>query len=240
MNAARLSIPLVSALVVAAIAAPAQADVIPTVTVSGSDVELVGNDAATVGFGVTKVRDTSRAALAVTSARLRAVIARVTRAGTLAEGDITTGRISVRKVTVHGPGGLPAGTRFRASQGVSVTVTDVKRTGAVVSAGVRAGATNVNGPRFYVSDAEHRYQGALLKAFDQAKEKAQALATRAGRTLGEALSITEGGGVVSLKDTGDSAQPVSQPGGAGAPAAAPVRAGKSRVRGHVTVVFELG
>lgn len=235
MTAARFSIPLATALVVAALAAPAQAEVVPTVTVSGADVELVGNDAASVGFGVSTDRATGKAALAATSRRIRAVIAAVTAAGDIAPAEISTGRVGLRKITPRAPDGSPLATRYRASQSVSVEVLDVKRTGDVVSAAVGAGATGVNGPRFFVSDSEARYRDALLKAFDVAKAKAQALATRSGRTLGRVLSITEGGGVVSIERT-------SADGAAATPAGTkspPVRPGKTRVRALVSVVFEL-
>lgn len=235
MTSARISIPLATVLVAAAFAGPAQAEVTPSVTVFGTHVEMVGNDAASVGFGVSVVRKTGPAALAATSTRIRAVIAAVTKAGVIDPADISTGRISIRKIIVRDRDGKPIGTQFRSGQSINVTVMDVKRTGAVVAAGVKAGATGVNGPRFFVSDSEARYQDALLRAFDVAKDKAQALATRAGRTLGPALSITEGGGVVSIEGPRTADQ------GAGAPAAPapPVRPGKSRVRGEVSVVFEL-
>src|SRR3954453_16174253 len=222
-----------------ALAAPAQAEVTPTVTVAGDHVELVGNDASTVRFTVSKVRDTGREALAITSKRLRGVINRVKHAGGTEDADLSTGRISLPKLTFGDADGNPAGSRFRATQSATVTVLAVKRTGQVVNAGVAAGATDVGGPEFFVSDSDERYQDALLKAYDEAKAKAAALATRSGHELGEALSITEGGGVVFIEGssngaafTGASSDTVSGP-------PAPVRSGKSRVRGRVTVVFEL-
>ncbi len=234
---ALLVLPLLLAL---ALVMPAAAGAVtPTVTVSGDHVELVGNDAATVRFTVSKVRDSGRAALAVTSQRLRAVIRRVQKAGGIDDADIATGRVNVSKFTERDSDGNTVGSRYRASQSVIVTVLAVKRTGAVVDAGVRAGATDVGGPNFFVADSDARYQDALLKAYDEAKEKAEALAKRSGRPLGQALSITEGGGVVYIEGSSNGGaikdgafEPVSA-------AAAPVRSGKSRVRGRVTVIFEL-
>lgn len=235
MIPARISMPFAIALVMAAVAAPAQADVVPTVTVSGVHVERIANDTATVGFGVRAERRSAEVALAVTSKRIRAVIAAVEKAGGVAPSDITTGRISVRKLTLRGDDGRRLGTRFRASQGVNVTILVVKRTGRVVSAGVSAGATVLSGPRYFVSDPDSRYRDALLRAFDAAKRKARALATRSGRTLGPVLSITEGGRMASLTGSGGAGQLAEGP----VRASAPIKPGKSRVRGLVTVVFEL-
>lgn len=237
MPAIRLSVLISALLALVVFATPAQAAVVPTVTVGGTDVEMVGNDASTVGFTVTKVRGTRQAALGVTSKLLRSVIKRAQQAGSIANSEVETGRIDVFKLRVRNADGEVTGYRFAAIQRVELTVLRVKRTGKVVGAGIKAGATNVSGPRYFVSDSDERYQDALLKAFDQAKEKARALAERSGHTLGAALSITEGGGVVSLQD-GGSAQPVSLP-FSDTTSSAPVRSGKSRVTGEVTVVFEL-
>jgi len=208
------------------------------VAVSGAEERLVANDAASVGFSVEKVRSTARQALSVTSRRIRAVINRTRKVGDLGAGDIETGRIRIFQVRVRNQEGAVIRRDFGARQSVTVTVDKVKRTGAVVGAGVRAGATNVNGPRYFVEDADAAYEQALLVAFDVAKRKARALAERAGRRLGPVVSIEEGGGVFSFirVASGGGGDQVSAD---APPASAPVRPGKSRVRARVDVVFEL-
>ena len=63
-----------------------------------------------------------------------------------------------------------------------------------VTAAIAAGATGVSGPSFFVGDSELAFASALTAAFDKAKARATALATRAGGTLGPALAIDEGEG----------------------------------------------
>ena len=101
----------------------------------------------------------------------------------------------------------------------------------LVAAAVRAGATGVNGPNFFVGNPGAAYNSALTAAFDQARERAAALAARAGAALGPALSIEEGGGVA----TPEAPQAKSAPAGE----APPVKPGTSTVTATVHVVFAL-
>jgi len=217
-------------------AAGAQDSVVAT---SGSEERLVANDAASVGFSTEKVRPTARQALNATSQRIRAIINRTRKAGDLGADDIETGRIRIFQVRLRNEEGAVVGRLFGARQGVTVTVDNVKRTGAVVTAGVRAGATNVSGPSYFVEDSDAEYEQALLVAFDVAKRKARALAERAGRTLGPVVSIQEGGGVFSVVRFDGLQGADGDQAASGGPVAAVIRPGKSRVRARVSVVFEL-
>lgn len=222
--------------VTAALAAPAgaaaQTAEPDTIAVSGREVRTVPNDTASVTFFVERDRRSGEAALRATSRRLRAVIRKIRAAGDIAGGDIETGRISVFRIRLRNEEGRVVKRFFRARQSATATVRRVKRTGRVVAAGLRAGATDVSGPRYYVNDTEAVYEDALLDAFDAAERKAQALAEHADRELGRVLRIAEGGGVFSLARSGQFAS-------ADQAAAAPVRPGRSRVRARVGVVFEL-
>ena len=62
-----------------------------------------------------------------------------------------------------------------------------------------AGANQVYGPSLTVSDAEAQYGAAVDAAFDDARARAEAIAAKAGVTLGAPVAIVEtggGGGVV--------------------------------------------
>jgi uncharacterized protein YggE len=176
--------------VAAALLAPATAAAQErTVVVNGSVTQQVPNDSASLGFSVSKERRSRGAALRVVAQRLRAVIAAVQTIPGVGLGDVTTGRISVRKVR--------SGEHFlyRAGEGIGVVLHQPDKAGELVSAAIGAGATGASGPNFFVGNSAFAYNTALIAAFDQAKEKATALAARAGATLGPALSIEEGGGV---------------------------------------------
>jgi uncharacterized protein len=200
-----------------------------TVTVKGSATQKVPNDAAKLGFSVSKERKSRGAALRVVAAKLRAVIAAVQATPGIGPGDVTTGQISVRKIS------RDKHTLFRASEGVGVVLHEPQRAGELVNAAVTAGATGTRGPDFFASNPEAAYNNTLLAAFDQAKSKASTLATRAGATLGPAVTIEETTEAIS-------AQPRSKSGeleaGAVEPAP-PTKPGASTVTATVRVVFAL-
>lgn len=168
--------------------ASAQAAIERTVSVTASATLTVPNDSAGVGFSVSRERKTRGGALRAVAGSLRKVIAAAQNVPGVGEGDVTTGRISVRK-SFRGEK-----TIYRASEGVSVIVHQPDEAGELVSAGVAAGATGVSGPNFFVGDTEAAFANALAAAFDKAKGRAAALAARAGGTLGQALTIDEGEG----------------------------------------------
>jgi uncharacterized protein len=198
-----------------------------TISVEGTATQEVPNDTAGLGFQVAKERSSRAAALHVVSVRLRAVIAAVQGIPGVGPGDVKTGRISIRKA-IRGKRTL-----YRASEGISVILHEPDRAGEMVNAAIAAGATGTSGPRFFAGDPELAYQNTLLAAFDQAKTKASALATRAGATLGPAISIEEGTEAVPDQPKSSGPQAVS------APVAAPTKPGGSTVTATVRVVFAL-
>lgn len=218
------------AALVLAVLLPASASAVDrTVTVKGEAVQKVVNDTAELGFSVGKERKSKDAALRVVGARLRAVIAAVQAVPGVGAGDLSTGPISVHKLTRKGQ------TIWRASEGIGVVLHQPERAGEMVSAAVAAGATGTRGPRYFPSNPDTAYEEALLVAFDQAKTKAAALATRAGASLGPALTIEEGREVVPTEAT---AAPKSRGPRSDAPAP-PAKPGTSTVTATVRVVFAL-
>jgi uncharacterized protein YggE len=183
--------------------ASAQAAIERTVSVTASATLKVPNDSAGVGFSVSRERRTRGAALRAVAGGLRKVIAAAQAVPGVGDGDIATGRISVRK-TFRGEK-----TVYRASEGVSVVLHQPDEAGALVSAGIAAGASGVSGPNFFVGDTEAAFANALTAAFDKAKGRATALATRAGGTLGPTLTIDEGEGAELIPQFDAKAAPVS-------------------------------
>jgi len=200
-----------------------------TVTVKGSATQKVPNDAAKLGFSVSKERKGRGAALHAVAAKLRAVIAVVQATPGIGPGDVTTGQISIREV------GRGKHTLFRASEGVGVVLHEPQRAGELVNAAVAAGATGTRGPDFFASNPETAYNNTLLAAFDQAKAKASTLATRAGAALGPAITIEETTEAVSAQPRSKSGELES---GAAAPTP-PAKPGASTVTASVRVVFAL-
>lgn len=244
-------VPIVLALLIMALLAPAAASAVErTVSVTASATLKVPNDSASLGFGVSRERRTRGAALRAVSSGLRGVIAAVQTIPGIGDGDITTGRISVRK-SFRGEQVV-----YRAGEGIGVTLHQPDKAGELVSAAIGAGASGVSGPNFFVGDTEAAFADALTAAFDKAKLRATALATRAGGTLGPALAIDEGEGAELLPQfdskaapTGGCASPDATTAGptpavkrtsarcTGAPP--PVKPGTSTVSATVHVVFAL-
>ena len=209
---------------------PASASAVErTVTVKGSATQQVPNDAAKLGFSVSKERKSRQAALQIVAIRLRAVIAAVQATPGIGPGDVTTGAISVHKLT------RGKRTLFRASEGVGVVLHEPERAGELVNAAVAAGATGTRGPEFFASNPEAAYNNTLMAAFDQAKGKAATLATRAGATLGPALTIEETTEAIPIEGTAKTkglarAEPAPAP---------PAKPGASTVTATVRVIFAL-
>lgn len=223
-------LPIVFAMLALAMLLPASASAAErTVTVKGSATQKVPNDAAKLGFSVSKERKSRGAALHVVAAKLRAVIATAQATPGIGAGDVTTGQISVRKIS------RDKHTLFRASEGVGVVLHEPQRSGELVNAAVAAGATGTRGPDFFASNPEAAYNNTLLAAFDQAKGKAATLATRAGAVLGPAITIEETTEAVPVEGTAKTEGPQA---GAEAPTP-PAKPGASTVTATVRVVFAL-
>jgi uncharacterized protein YggE len=226
--------------------AGAQAATERTISVTANATLKVPNDSASLGFAVSRERRSRGAALQAVASGLRSVIAVVQATPGVGPGDITTGRITVRK-SFRGSQPL-----YRAGEGVGVILHQPDKAGELVSAAIGAGATGVSGPNFFVGDSEAAFTGALAAAFDKAKVRASALATQAGGTLGPALQIDEGEGPSITPEFDAKAAPSPSCGASteipSAPTTAvkrcttappPVKPGTSTVTATVHVVFAL-
>jgi len=244
----RLTISLIAVAVCAAMLPAAAGAAERTVAVEASATLQVPNDSASVGLSVSLERGSRRAALQAVSAKLRRVIAAVQAIPGVGDGDVRTGRISVRKSS-RGP--KPT---YRASEGIGVTLHEPEKAGELIAAAIAAGATGVSGPNYFVGDTEAASTKALTAAFEKAKLRATALATAAGASLGQTLSIDEGGGAEFAPIAAGKAAPApcapteapvspSTSKGAGTSACTgtppPSKPGTSTVSATVRVVFAL-
>lgn len=213
------------------VAAPARAQTAErTITVTGVGSVTAPNDTANISLGVATTHYTAAAALSDTSRRTRRVFDALAAQG-IAKDDIQTEEVGLQRSTRTVRTGKRRKRRvvYTASNSVIVTVRDVSRTGAVVQAAVKAGATNVEGADFFVSNSDALYRQALALGYDDARAKANVLAQRAGVTLGQVVSIQEAPDTLPSAGSGEFATPVS-----GAP---PIAAGTATISALVTVVF---
>lgn len=197
-----------------------------TITVSGTGTVDSTPDRASFDFGVTTNGATAAEALGRNSAEARSIIDALKKAG-VAAADIQTTQVSLWPQTSSN--GLRI-TGYQASNSVNVSAA-LARSGALVDAAVGAGANNVDGPNLDTAEKTSLYDRALDKALSDARQKAQAIASAAGLTLGTALKVHEGGNAVVEPMFAEAAR---------ASAAPPIEAGTQKVQASVTVTYSAG
>jgi uncharacterized protein YggE len=202
------------------------------VTASGSGKVPGSPDEASMSFGVTRNASTAKSALAQVSAIATRITAALVKAG-IATVDVRTANLSV--YPNYGNGAKPTITGYQASLSVEAKVRDIGTLGDVINAANGAGADNISGPSFTISEDSKYTVEAIGKAVDDARKNAEAMAKAAGKTVGA---------VISISDSGVSVPPGpiyydTMAAGAKASAAVPISPGQLDVSSNVTVVFEL-
>jgi uncharacterized protein YggE len=185
---------LVSGLAAESLAAGGGAVSAAGITVTGTGSVTATPDTAEWSFGVQTSADTAEVALGANSEAMEQVVAALEDAG-VAGDDLQTQQVSVWPRTSDD--GLSI-VGYDASNTVRATIHDLQRAGAIVDAAVAAGANQVYGPSLTVSDAEASYREAVDAAFDDARARAEAIAEKAGVTLGAPVAIVESGGGGSM------------------------------------------
>jgi uncharacterized protein len=190
MKLARLG--AVSLLLAAVLALPAAAaapgEPPPGITVTGTESVEAAPDVAEWLFGVQTSATTARAALSANAKRMRRVVAALRAAG-VARADIRTEYVSLYP-DVRESGNVAG---YFASASVHAVAPRLGRSGAVVDAAVRAGASEVSGPTLTRSDRDDLHREALNRAYDAARAKAESLARKLGVSLGAPTAVVEGG-----------------------------------------------
>lgn len=198
----------------------------PGITVTGSGSVRGTPDRADFSFGVETQGRTSAEALDANSVAVQKVIDAVKGAG-VADGDIQTQQVSVSPR--YGEDGQKI-VGYSATNSVNVTVRDLAQAGAVVEAAVAAGANQVYGPTFSISDQTGLYADALRKALDDARSKATTIAGAAGLSLGSIVNVVEGSSI---------GPPVPMAAEAAA-ADVPIEVGQQDIAATLTVTFGIG
>ncbi len=204
------------------------------ITVQGVGRITLTPDLATLSVGIQSQAPTAVAAQSQASATMTKIIAAVKKAG-VAEKDMTSQWVSLQPQYAYSSGGTtpPRVTGYQANQNLSVKVRDIKTSGAVIDAAVSAGATQVGGISFSVSDPTAATAQARDAAMADAKKRATALAQAAGVSLGSVIFITEVSAPAPVPYmTGDLR--------AAADAATPIQAGTTDLEVDVQVTFAIG
>ncbi len=216
-----------------ALSAPVQQGGVMTgdgITVLGTGTADVVPDVADWSFGVRSQAATASAALSANASAMKAVLEALEGAGVSKE-DLQTTEVSLYPETADDGRTV---TGYSASSTVTATVRKLGDAGKVVDAAVSAGANDVYGPNLHPSDTDAEYREAVDKAFDDARAHAEAIAAKAGVSLGAPSAIVEGGGYVP-----GPVMAYDRAAAAGAETA-PVEPGTQQVSASLTVTFAIG
>lgn len=205
------------------------------ISVSGEGKVVGIPDIATVDLGMVIERPTVAAAQRENTRVMNELISRVKAAG-VEEKDIQTTSYNVYPVYdwVDNKQKLRG---YSVSQNVHVKVRNLDKVGDLVGMAGELGANQIGGIGFAVDDPEGLRQEARVKALENAKAKAEALARVAGVKLRR---------VVSFDESFSGPQPpvayydrAFGMGGAEASAAPAVESGSSEIRATVTITYEI-
>lgn len=182
----------------ALLAAPALAQTPPpSISVTGEATVSVPPDQAQIDGGVTSDAKTAREASDANNAAMGKVLLALKGAG-IDEKDYQTSRLSLQPQYAPNRSGPSPVTGYRASNRVTVKLRDVTKVAAIIDVLVGAGANELGGINFVVSQASKLLDDAREKAIADARRKAEIYAKAAGVTLGEPLGISEEGGAAPV------------------------------------------
>lgn len=203
-----------------------------TLTVNGVGTVRARPDQAVVTLGVETSGETLASALAENNRRAAAVLDALKAHG-VAENDIQTASFQIQ---IEEPRDPQTGRRtgppvYHVTHVYTILFRDLDRVGQGVDAAVAAGANRVDAIAFRIGDPNRLAMEARRLAAEDAKARAQALASALGAQLGRIVSITE----TAIP------QPVPM---ARAPAfaeaaAVPVAAGELEITVQIQVTWEL-
>ena len=214
------------ALAVTALVAPAQA-ADRFVTVTGEASVNAAPDLAVIRVGVASNAKTAREASDANARQMTDVIAAIKAAG-IADRDIQTSRLALQAQYDSSKPGLSKLVGFQLSNQITMQIRDIGNLPALLDRVIAAGANEMSGMEFVVSEQSKLLDKARTEAIADARRKAELYAQAAGARLGAVASISEEG-----------AAPPAYPMQAMRVAGVPIAPGEKTLRVTVSVSYEL-
>jgi uncharacterized protein YggE len=197
------------------------------VTVTGEATVAVAPDTAVIRVGVTSAAKTAREASDTNARQMTAVLAAIKDAG-IGARDIQTSRLSLQPQYDPNRSGTARQLGFQATNQITVNIRDIDKLAGIIDQAIAAGANEMSGLEFIVSEQSKLLDQARDDAIADARRKAERYAKAAGVKLGAVTSISE---------EGSSPPPrLMQAMRAGA---APVAPGEQTLRAVVSVSYEI-
>jgi len=197
------------------------------VTVTGEGTVAVAPDAAVIRIGVSSQDKTAREASEANAKQMTAVLAAIKDAG-IADRDIQTSRLSLQPQYDASKSGTPRLTGFMATNQVTIKIRDIDRLPVVLDRAIGAGANEMSGIEFVVSEQSKLLDRARDDAIADARRKAELYAQAAGSKIGHVVAITEEGSAAAPRPM----QTMRA-------SAVPIAPGEQTLRATVTVSYEL-
>jgi uncharacterized protein YggE len=217
---------LISALIAAAALTPTIAAE-RLVTVSGEATVSVAPDTAVIRIGVTSQGKSAREASEANANQMTAVLAAIKGSG-IPERDVQTSRLSLQPQYDPNKSGTARLLGFQVTNQVTIKIRDIGRLPSILDHAIGAGANEMSGIEFVVSEQSKLLDQARDDAVADARRKAELYARAAGSKVGHVVAITEEGSTPPPR--------LMQALRAGA---APVAPGEQTLRATVTVSYEL-
>ncbi len=198
------------------------------VTVTGQGMITVAPDTALIRIGVTSQAKTAREASAINAKQMTKVLTTVEQSG-IDKKDIETSRLSLQP-QYDSKDGTTRLLGFQVTNQITVRIHDIGNLPTILDRAISAGANEMSGIEFEVSQQSKLLDQARGDAVADAQRKATLYAKAAGAKLGKVVAITEQG-----------ASPPPRPLQAMRASAAgiPVAPGEQRLHATVTVTWEL-
>jgi uncharacterized protein YggE len=197
------------------------------ITVTGQAAISVAPDTAVIRIGVSSHGKSAREASDANATRMTAVLAAI-KDSNIAERDIQTSRLSLQPQYDPNKGGTANLLGFQVTNQLTVKIHEIGQLPAILDRAIAAGANEMSGIEFIVSEQSKLLDQARDDAIVDAHRKAELYAKAAGGRLGHVVAITEEG-----------APSPPHPVQAMRAGAVPVAPGEQTLRATVTVSYDL-
>jgi uncharacterized protein len=222
-----LSYAFVIAVALAAPPAQAAEKLDKLVTVTGEAIISATPDLAAIRIGVSSQGKTARTASDANARDMTVVLAAIKESG-IADRDIQTTSLSLQPQYDSNKTGGARLIGFQANNQVTVKIRDIAQLPNILDRAISAGANEMSGIEFIVSEQSKLLDKARAEAMADARRKAELYASAAGMKIGRVMSISEEGSIPPPR--------ALQQMRAGAAAIAP---GEQTLRAVVLVSYEL-
>lgn len=162
------------------------------VTVTGEATVAVAPDTAVIRIGATSQGKTAREASETNAKQMTSVLAAIKDAG-IADRDVQTSRLTLQPQYDPNKSGTARLLGFQVTNQLTIRIRDIDKLPAILDRAIGAGANEMSGIEFIVSEQSKLLDQARDDAIADAHRKASLYAKAAGGKIGPVISINEEG-----------------------------------------------